>query len=116
MQVRVKGLKIDTCLHTGKMAISLHYPISYSAYNVFKAVEEALGIQVVTIKKTRNEKEVVRHYCYWFIGNADSTVAIPALKKVQYELMLLSRRSKIESLKFDIESLEKQKQNYEQKL
>ena len=111
MQVRIKGIKINTCLNTGYTTTELYYPIKPNFFNVFKAVEEALGIQVVTIKKTRNEKEIVRHYCYWFIGNADSTVAIPALKKVQYELMLLSRRSKIESLKFDIESLEKQKQN-----
>ena len=114
MKVRVKGLKIDTCLHTGKMGIQLHYPISYNQFNVFLAAEEALNIKVISIKKMRGEKETIRHYCYWYSGSVDSTIAIPALKKVQYELMLLSRRSKIEILKFDIESLEKQKQDYEQ--
>ncbi len=113
MQIRVKGTKIFTDMHTGKMGIELYYPIKYNAYNVFKAAEEALNVRVVTLNRPKNSKDVIKHYCYWTIGNADSTVAIPALKKVQCELMILSRRTKLEVLNCDIINLEQLKQAYE---
>ena len=114
MQVRLKGLKIDTCLRTGNMLLVYNYPIKREFFNVFKAAEEMLKMNVIEIKKMVKGKEITRYYCYLIIyGN--SVDVIPNFRKVQTELMLISRRAKSEVLKSDITNLEILKQYYETK-
>jgi hypothetical protein len=111
MQVRLKGLKINTDMVTGTMSIGYHYPIKREFYNVFKAAEELLKMNVIEIKKMVKGKEVTKCYCYLnFYGNSNDV--IPNFRKAQTELMMLSRRAKIERFNEEIVSLNTVKEFY----
>lgn len=112
MQVKLKGLNIRTCMHTGNMSLNYHYPIKREFFNVFKAAEELLKMNVIEIKKMVKDKEVTRYYCHLsFFGN--SVDVIPNFRKIQTELMLISRRAKVEQMNQDIIHLTSLKQHYE---
>ena len=111
MQVRLKGLKINTDMVTGTMSIGYHYPIKREFCNVFKAAEELLNMNVIEIKKMVKGKEVTKFYCYMnFYGNSNDV--IPNFRKSQTELMMLSRRAKIERFNEEIVSLNTLKEFY----
>jgi hypothetical protein len=111
MQIRVKGLKINMDMVTGSMSIGYHYPIKREFYNVFKAAEELLNMNVIEIKKMVKGKEVTKFYCYMhFYGNSNGV--IPNFRKAQTELMMLSRRAKIERFNEEIVSLNTLKEFY----
>jgi len=114
MQVRLKGLKINTCLQTGNMSLAYNYPIKREFFNVFKAVEEMLGIYVTQIRKVKNDKEVINCHCY-FYTSGNSQECITKFRKVQAELMLISRKAKLERMIQEISDLEGLKQHYETK-
>ena len=112
MQVKFKGLNIRTCMHTGTMSLNYHYPIKREFFNVFKAAEELLKMNVIEIAKTIKGKEVRKCYCHLsFHGN--SVDVIPNFRKAQTELMLISRRAKVEQMNQDIIHLTSLKQHYE---
>lgn len=111
MQVRLKGLKINTDMVTGTMSIRYHYPIKREFYNIFLAAEELLNMKVIEIKKMVKGKEVTKFYCYMhFYGNSNGV--IPNFRKSQTELMMLSRRAKIERFNEEIVSLNTLKEFY----
>lgn len=96
---------------TGTMSIRYHYPIKREFYNVFKAAEELLNMNVIEIKKMVKGKEVTKFYCYMhFYGNSNGV--IPNFRKAQTELMMLSRRAKIERFNEEIVSLNTLKEFY----
>ena len=111
MLFREKGLKFKISMADGKMSMTYMYPISQKFKYVFEVAQEAYGFYLNEIPCKKN-KDVVRIYCCWHIFDVDSTVAIPKFRKIQTDLMLLSRRAKLNLLEEEISSLNVSNQYY----
>lgn len=110
MIFKEKGLKVSIDTHSGLVVLTYMYPISFQFYNVFTAGQEAFGYRVV--KFLKDEKSKPKYYCQ-FVATGSSSEVFPAFRKLQYNLMLMSRKAKLNVLESDVKSLEETVKNYE---
>jgi len=101
MQIRQGGLRLMIDDHSGNCYIRYVYPIKSQYFNVFKSQEESFGMIVQETKREVKGKVRTRYQCSFDLSG-NSLEIVPKFRKIQAELMLLSRNCKLNQLKDEI--------------
>ena len=96
MEIKQEGLKININNFTGKMILTYYFPIKNEFSPKFEEVASTYNCKIETIRRTT---------FVIFEAEGDSISCFEAFRNVQRELMIYSRKLKIESLESQISRL-----------